>query len=111
MTPDKTFHLLTHLSPFQIWPEKSQNAKFELNISFPIESTTEKNCNTPLDALMCPLQNINNIEFLSLTIDGVNQTPNKCQKLLYQSQSETGQPKKNTCPRGYIFTPFYKSLV
>ena len=36
-----------------------KSSKFDLNVNFPIEPLTIKNCNAPLDALMCSLQIIN----------------------------------------------------
>ena len=50
----------------------NKSAKFDFDVNFTIElSTIEKNCNAPLYALMCPLQIINDIEPLSLTLHGI----------------------------------------
>ena len=66
--------------------------------------------NAPLDALMCPLQIINDSDPLSLTLDGVNACfvhhLSNVQNYLIGHKSETGQPKtkKNTVWRIYIYT-------
>ena len=54
--------------------------------------------NAPLDALMCPLQIINDIEPLSLTLHGVNARfiyhPSNVENYSIGHKSETAQPKK-----------------
>ena len=54
--------------------------------------------NAPLDALMCPLQIINDIEPLSLTLHGVNACfihhPSNVKYYSIGHKSETGQPKQ-----------------
>ena len=54
--------------------------------------------NVPLDALICPLQIINDIEPLSLTLHGVNACfihhPSNVENYSISHKSETGQPKK-----------------
>ena len=58
----------------------------------------KKISNVPLDALMCPLQIINDIESLSLTLHGVNTCfihhPSNVENYSIGHKSETGQPKK-----------------
>ena len=54
--------------------------------------------NVPLDALICPLQIINDIESLSLTLHGVNARfihhPSNVENYSIGHKSETRQPKK-----------------
>ena len=58
---DSIFDLLTHLWPFQIWPEmKTKKCKIWLKCKFSHRTVNcKKIWNTPLDALLCPLQIIN----------------------------------------------------
>ena len=53
--------------------------------------------NAPLDALMYPLQIINDIEPLSLTLHGINRhfilQPSNIKNYSIGDKSETGQPK------------------
>ena len=62
--------------------------------------------NVPLDALMCPLQIINEIEPLSLTLHGVNACiihhPSNVENYSIGHKLETVQPKKKVHP-SYIF--------
>ena len=58
----------------------------------------KKILNVPLDALICPLQIINDIEPLSLTLHGLNACfihhPSNVENYSIGHKSETGQPKK-----------------
>ena len=69
--------------------------------------------NVPLDALMCPLQIINDIEPLSLTLHGVNACfihhPSNVKNYSIGHKSETNRSKKkkNFTSGEYIFTPLY----
>ena len=67
--------------------------------------------NVPLDALMCPLQIINDIEPLSLTLHAVNahfiHHPSNVENYSISHKSETTQPKKKRRSGEYIFTPLY----
>ena len=67
-----------------------------------------KICNAPLDALMCPLQIINDIEPLSLTPHGVNESfihhPSNVENYSISHKSGNDQPKqKNVFFRENIF--------
>ena len=61
--------------------------------------------NAPLDALMFPLQIMNDIESLSLTLHGVNahfiHPPSNVKNYLIGHKSETAQSKKNSLIRGW----------
>ena len=63
--------------------------------------------NVPLDALICPLQIINDIEPLSLTLHGVNahfiHHPSNVKNYSMGHKSETGQPKKKMLCQIHIF--------
>ena len=68
--------------------------------------------NVPLDALICPLQIINDIEPLSLTLHGLNTRfihhPSNLENYSIGHKSETDQPKQKKVYSGeYIFTPLY----
>ena len=71
-----------------------------------------KTCNAPIDALMCPLQIINDIVPLSLTLHGVNtwfiHHLSNVENYLIGHKSETDWPKpKKKCYSGQpILTPF-----
>ena len=61
---------------------------------------------------MCPVQFINGIESLSVTLHGVNASfihhPSNVENYSISQMSETNQPKKKkSCPGEYIFTPLY----
>ena len=62
---------------------------------------------------MCPLQIINDIESLSLTLHGVNTCfihhPSNVENYSIGHKSETSQPKqkKNYCSGEYIYTALY----
>ena len=68
--------------------------------------------NAPLDALMCPLQIINDIEPLSLTLHGVNACfihhPSNVENYSISHKSETDRPKpkKKSYSGQPILTPF-----
>ena len=99
LSSEKIFDLLTHLWPFQIWLEmktKVQNWTKMLICYRTINH--KKNWNVPLDALMCPLQIINDIEALSLTLHGVNthfiHHPSNVEKYSIWHKSVTDLPKQ-----------------
>ena len=67
------FDLLTHFQPFKITAK--METKVQNSNKMSICHTTvnhRKMCNAPLDALLHPLQIINDTESLSLTLHGVN---------------------------------------
>ena len=72
-----------------------------------------KICNAPLDYLMCPLQMINDIEPLSLTLNGVNACfihhPCNLENYSISHKSETGEPKnkQKNGPLENIFVHLY----
>ena len=57
--------------PFKFDFEWRPKCKIGLNVNLPKNRQAEKIWNVPLDALMCPLQIINDIEPLSSTIHGL----------------------------------------
>ena len=59
-------------------------------------------CNVPLDAPMCPLQIINDIEPLNFI-----QYPSNVENYLTGHKSETNRPKKKWTSGEYIITPLY----
>ena len=67
----------------------------------------KKISNVPLDALICPLQIINDIEPLSLTLHGVNTCfihhPSNVKNYSIGHKLETAQPKKRKVHPSYIF--------
>ena len=113
LTINIIFDLLTHLWPFQIAAKmktKVQNSTWMSICHRTINH--KKNLNVPLDALMCPLQIINDIEPLSLTLYGVNACfihhPSNVKNYSIGHKSETDRPKqKKWSPGEYIFTPLY----
>ena len=64
-------------------------------------------CYVPLDALMCPLQIINDTEPLSLTIHGVNACfiyhPSNVENYLNSHKSKTSQPKEKKVLKTYFY--------
>ena len=73
LTIDMIFDLLTHLWPFEIAAEMKTKCKIWLKCQFSHTTINHrKNFNVSLDALMCPLQIINDSEPLSLTLHGLN---------------------------------------
>ena len=93
------FDLLTHLPPFDIAAEMKTKCKIRLKCQFSHTTINcRKNFNTPLDALMCPLQIINDSEPLSLTLHGVNahfiHHPSNVENYSIGHKSETNQPKQ-----------------
>ena len=98
LTIDMIFDLLIHLQPFQI--AAKMKIKVQNSTKMSICHTTvnhRKICNAPLDDLMCPLQMINDIEPLSLTLNGVNACfihhPSNLENYSISHKSETGEPK------------------
>ena len=63
---------------------------------------------------MCPLQIINDIEPLSLTLHGINahfiHHPSNVKNYLIGHKLETTQPKKKGASELHIFIPFCKFL-
>ena len=100
--PPKLFTTLSNLS----WNE-DQSVNFDLNVNLPYNSHPQKIWNAPLDALMCPLQIINDFEPLSSTLHGVNvfclHHPSNVKNYLISHKSETGQPKKKKVVLENIF--------
>ena len=83
------------------WTNQDISTKCKIWIKCPFSHTTvnhRKNFNALLDTLICPLQIINDIEPLSLTLHGVNACfihhPSNVGNYLIGHKSETGQPKK-----------------
>ena len=67
------FDLLTHLQHFEIAAGMKTKCKIWLKCQFLHRTVNHRKiCNTSLEALICPLQIINNSEPLSLTLHGVN---------------------------------------
>ena len=110
LSPERIFGLLTHLWPFQIRFEMKTKVQNWSKMSICHRTINHKKIsNVPLDALICPLQIINDIESLSLTLHGVNACfiyhLSNVENYLISHKSETGQPKnfkKNVHP-SYIF--------
>ena len=71
----------------------------------------KKISNVPLDALICPLQIINDIEPLSLTLHGVNARfihhPSNVKNYSIGHKSETSQPPQKKVGRENIFLHLY----
>ena len=67
-------------------------------------------CNASLDALMCPLQIINDIEPLLLSLHGVNPCyiyyPSKVKNYTINHKSETTQLKEKKCIKITYFYTF-----
>ena len=75
-----------------------RKCKIELKCQFSHTTINHRKIlNAPLDALMCPLQIINDIEPLSSTLHGVNACfihhPSNVENYSISHKSETGQPK------------------
>ena len=110
------FDLLTHLQPFQIWLEMKTKVQNWIKMSICHRTISHKKIwNVPLDALICPLQIINDIEPLSLTLHGVNACfihhPSNVENYSIGHKLETSQPKKKkSASELHIFTPFCKFL-
>ena len=65
---------------------------------------------------MCPLQIINDIEYLSSTFHGINKSfihhPSNVENYSNNHKLETGQPKnEGSCPALHIFTPLCQFLT
>ena len=93
------FDLLTHLQPFQIWLEMKTKVQNWTKMSICYRTINHKKIwNVLLDALICPLQIINDIEPLSLTLHGVNACfihhPSNVENYLIGHKLETDQPKQ-----------------
>ena len=113
---DMILDLLTHLWLFEIVAKMKTKCKIWLKCQFLHRTTNcRKICNAPLDALMCPLQIINNSEPLSLTLHGVNACfihhPSNVQNYLICYKLRTSQSKKKGSSKLHIFTPFCKFLT
>ena len=99
LSPDRIFDLLTHLWPFQIRLEMKTKVKNWTKMSICHRTINhKKNWNVPLDALIYPLQIINDIEPLSLTIHSVNahfiHHPSNVENYSICHKSETNRPKQ-----------------
>ena len=114
LTIDMIFDLLTHLQPFQITAK--MKTKVQNSTKMSICHTTvnhRKICNAPLDDLICPLQMTNDIEPLSLTLNGVNACfihhPSNLENYSIGHKSETGEPKnkQKNGPLENIFLHLY----
>ena len=91
------FYLQTHLQPFEIWLE--MKTKVQNSTKMWIYHRTvnlKKMWNGPLDALICPLQVINDIEPLSSILHGINthfiHHPSNVKNYSISHKSETAQP-------------------
>ena len=99
LSPERIFDLLTHLRPFQIWLEMKTKVQNWTKMSICHRTINHKKIwSVPLDALICPLQIINDTEPLSLTVDSVNTRfihhPSNVENYSIGHKSETCQPKK-----------------
>ena len=99
LTINTIFDLLTHLRPFQIRLEMKTKEQNWTKMSICHRTVNHKKIwNVPLDALICLLQIINDIEPLSLTIHGVNARfihhPSNVKNYSIGHKSETDRPKK-----------------
>ena len=117
LSPERLFHLLTHLRTFQIWLEMKTKVENLTKMSICHRTINHKKVwNVPLDVVMCPLQIINDIKPLSLTLHGVNahfiHHPSNVKNYLIGHKSETTQSKKRkkSSLELHIFTPFCKFL-
>ena len=112
--PERIFNLLTHLQPFQIRLEMKTKEQNWTKMSICHRTVNHKKIwNVPLDALICPLQIINDIESLSSTLHGVNTCfihhPSNVENNSIGHKSETSElkkQKKNVSSELHIFTPF-----
>ena len=92
------FDLLIHLQPFQIRLEMKTKVQNWTKMSICHRTVNHKKIwNVPLDALICTLQIINDIEPLSLTLHGVNARfihhLSNVENYSIGHKSETDQPK------------------
>ena len=99
LSPERIFDLLTHKRPFQIRLEMKTKVQNWTKMSICHRTVNYKKIwNVPLDALICPLQIINDIEPLSSTLHGVNARfihhPSNLENYSIGHKSETGQQKK-----------------
>ena len=98
-------------NPFKFDLKWRPKCKIRLKYQFAIEPSTIKNWNVPLDAVICPLQIINDIEPLSLTLHGVNACfihhPSNVENYSIGHKPETTQPKfLKSCIRVTYFYTF-----
>ena len=113
LSPERIFDLLTHLRPFQIRLEMKTKVQNWTKMSICHRTVNHKKIwNVPLDALICPLQIINDIEPLSLTLHGVNTCfiyhPSNLENYSIGHKSETDWPKqKKNGPLENIFLHLY----
>ena len=108
------FDLLTHLQPFQIRLEMKTKVQNLTKMSICHRTVNHKNIwNVPLHALICPLQIINDIEPLSLTLLGVNACfihhPSNVKNYSIGHKSETNLPKQKKMEFQRIY--FYTSIL
>ena len=114
LSPERIFDLLTHKRPFQIRLEMKTKVQNWTKMSICHRTVNYKKIwNVPLDALICPLQIINDIEPLSSTLHGVNARfihhPSNLENYSIGHKSETGQQKKKK-KRCIKFTYLYTFL-
>ena len=114
LSPERIFGLLTHLQPFQIQLEMKTKVQNWTKMSICHRTVNHKKIwNVPLDALICPLQIISDIESLSLTFHGVNACfihhPSNVENYSIGHKSETDWPKqtKKNWPLENIFLHLY----
>ena len=110
----RPFDLLTHLQPFQIWVEMNTKVQNWTKMSIYHRIVSHKKIwNVPLDALICPLQIINDIEPLSLTLHGLNACfihhPSNVKNYSIGHKSETDWPKQQKKVFWRIY--FYTSML
>ena len=110
---DWALRALTHLWPFQLRLEMKTKVQNWNKMSICHRTINHKKIwNVPLDALICPLQIINDIEPLSLSLHGVNTCfihhLSNVENYSIGHKSETGLPKKNK--RCIKFTYLYTFL-
>ena len=114
---DMIFDLLTLFNPLKLQLTWRQKCKIWLKCHFSHRTINRRKiCNASLDALMCPLQIINDIEPLLLSLHGVNPCyiyyPSKVKNYTIKHKSETTQLKENkSASKLHIFTPFCKFLA
>ena len=99
LSPERIFDLLTHLWPIEIAAEMKTKCKIWLKYQFSHRTVNyRKKFNAPLDALMCPLQIINDSEPLSLTLHSVNACfihhASNVENYLICHKSKTNRPKQ-----------------
>ena len=92
---------------------EDQSAKLDLMSICQKTIKQKKISNIPLDALMCPLPIINDIEPLSSILHGVNACfihhPSNVENYSIAHKSETGEPKKKAHP-SYIFLHLFANF-